>query len=265
MLNVFVFLCRNPKLMIPGFADKLNLEPAYDTLQKAIRTVDQRHAIFFEGVTWDFFAVGFSKVPGGDSYQNRSVLSYHYYEPPDFNKKFDFEVRMEDLARLRCAGFVTELLTVGSTSKDWSDMTKLFDLTDQHQQSWMGWSYKPYGCSKTLRGCKTKSLHSEDGELDVILVQNTSRTYPQAVAGYTKRFSFNPTTKQFQLVYEVSPKCQSKQTIVYFNKELHYSKGYSVSVSPEGAAEWHEVGTKITIEHSASPGTIITFSLQQNK
>ena len=149
--------------MIPGVADEKNLQPAYDVLQKAIRKFDQQHSIFFEGVTWDFFAAGFTKVPGGETYRNRSVLSYHYYEPPDFNKKFQFEVRMEDLARLKCAGFLTELLTVGNTPKDVSDRLALFDLCDQHKQSWMGWLYKPYGCDKTHYGCITDSLHDGTG------------------------------------------------------------------------------------------------------
>ena len=65
------FMYRNPLLIVPGVADRLSLQPAYNTLQKAIRKEDEQHNIFFEGVTWDFFEVGFTKVPGGTEYQNR--------------------------------------------------------------------------------------------------------------------------------------------------------------------------------------------------
>ena len=65
------FMYRNPLLIVPGVADRLNLQPAYNILQKAIRKEDEQHNIFFEGVTWDFFEVGFTKVPGGTEYQNR--------------------------------------------------------------------------------------------------------------------------------------------------------------------------------------------------
>ena len=235
--------------MIPGFADELTLQPAYDTLQEAVRTVDQEHAIFFEGVTWDYFAAGFSEVPGGETYQNRSVLSYQYYEPPDFSKKFDFEVRMQDLKRLRCAGFLMELATTGSTSKDLMNMLKLFDMADKHKQSWMGWQYK----------------HSEDSKLDEIFIHNTSRTYPQVVAGYTKKFSFEVTTKGFQLIYEVSSKCRSRQIVVYFNKDFHYFKGYNMSLSPKEAAEWKGIGTNTVIEHQETAGTTITTFILEAK
>jgi hypothetical protein len=38
--------------------------------------------VFFAGVTWDDFGVGMDHVPGGDAYANRSVLAYHFYQPP---------------------------------------------------------------------------------------------------------------------------------------------------------------------------------------
>ena len=39
-------------------------------------------SIFFESITWDEGEVGFEKVPGGDDYTNRSVLAWHFYQPP---------------------------------------------------------------------------------------------------------------------------------------------------------------------------------------
>lgn len=35
-----------------------------------------------EAVTWDDFGNGFTSPPGGDLYHNRSVLSFHFYIPP---------------------------------------------------------------------------------------------------------------------------------------------------------------------------------------
>ena len=40
-------------------------------------------SFFFESVTWDETEVGFEKVPGGDAYANRSVISFHFYDPPE--------------------------------------------------------------------------------------------------------------------------------------------------------------------------------------
>ena len=55
-----------------------------------------------------FFGVGFETVPGGDTFVNMSVLSWHFYIPPQFNLDFDFNVRAMDRRRLGCASFLTE-------------------------------------------------------------------------------------------------------------------------------------------------------------
>lgn len=39
-------------------------------------------SVYFESVTWDELTVGFENPPGGFDYANRSVLSYHFYIPP---------------------------------------------------------------------------------------------------------------------------------------------------------------------------------------
>lgn len=33
-------------------------------------------------MTWDEGEVGFEKVPGGEEYENRSVVCWHFYVPP---------------------------------------------------------------------------------------------------------------------------------------------------------------------------------------
>lgn len=250
-------------LLLPGIADKLNLQPAYDVLQKAIREIDDIHNIFFEGVTWDFFEVGFTHVPGGEAYQNRSVLSYHYYEPPDFSKTLNFEARMEDLKRLRCGGFLTEMYTVG---KGFSDMYKMFDLADEHKQSWHGWMYKPYGCIEQFLACDNTTNHS--GGPGEIVVQNTSRTYPQAVAGLTNSFKFDKDSKDFELTYTVTSTCKSQRTQVYFNKDMHYPNGYSTSVSPQDKVNVtlsaNELYFFLDHDESMQSGEQIKFTLKAN-
>ena len=72
----------NPLLVVPNVGDRMILGPVYEVLSNAIRQQDDEHCIFFEGVTWDDFGVGFNSVPGGVEYRNRSILSHHYYIPP---------------------------------------------------------------------------------------------------------------------------------------------------------------------------------------
>merc|ERR1719502_1167966 len=75
---------RNPSLMLPGVADKQNLAPFYEAMHAAVRKADNQRLVMFEPIPWDNWAsAGFSEVPGGATYRNRSVLAYHYYRPPD--------------------------------------------------------------------------------------------------------------------------------------------------------------------------------------
>ena len=239
----YTFCYRNPFLLVPGIADRLNLQPAYNSLQKAIREVDTKHNIFFEGITWDWFGVGFTKVPGGSAYQNRSVLSYHYYSPPDFSKEHNFEARMEDLKKLKCGGFLTEMFTSG---KGFTEMYELFDLADEKKQSWQGWSY------------------NRNTDESSITVEDTSRTYPQAVAGNTISYKFDKDSKDFSLSYSVNSNCKSSRTEIYYNK-MHYSNGFTIDITPSDHVNmsYSDDGFLIYLDHDSTlqDGDVISFAV----
>ena len=75
-------------LVLPGNADKNNLQPFYDALSPKIRDKDSERLVFFESVTWtDEFNIsisetGFTHVPGGSDNAKKSVFSFHYYNLP---------------------------------------------------------------------------------------------------------------------------------------------------------------------------------------
>ncbi|XP_028411016.1 endoglycoceramidase-like [Dendronephthya gigantea] len=231
----------NPGLLIPTVADKKNLEPAYNALAKAIRAVDDEHCIFFEPVTWDDFGVGFETVPGGNAYQNRSVLSYHYYVPPNFNVNLNFDVRLCDLRKLKCGGMLTEFATYTSSSA--AEMFKVLRDADLTFQSWLGWEY--YGSKQTSEESPTARIY------------NTSRTYPQAVAGHVLDLNFDHHTNDFRVLYEITEKCRSYKTVIYLNQELHYPNGYNVIVDSTGHVTWYSKESNyVIVEHSVdlNPG-----------
>lgn len=62
----------------PHNADARNLQPLFDRINAAVRTVDDQVLLFFAGVIWDNYGAGFTSPPGGPDYANRSVLSYQY-------------------------------------------------------------------------------------------------------------------------------------------------------------------------------------------
>ncbi|PFX24960.1 endoglycoceramidase-like [Stylophora pistillata] len=252
----------NPLLLVPNVADKMNLAPAYEVLSKAIRQHDEEHCIFFEGITWDDFGVGFNAVPGGEVYRNRSVLSYHYYIPPSLALNENFEARKKDLERLKCGGMMTEFQANG---RDIEPMFKTMDAADRYLQSWIGWNYKAYHPSRpNLKGNKCCALWNGTG-LDQVYVQNTTRSYPQAVAGYTVKFSFDVSSKEFVLVYEVSETCHATESMVYLNEEVHYPSGYTVTVTPSSVKWYSTTKNMLTFNHPTSlpVGSIVAITINK--
>ena len=252
----------NPLLIVPKVADKMNLAPVYEVLSKAIRQHDEEHCIFFEGITWDDFGVGFDTVPGGELYRNRSVLSYHYYIPPSLALIENFGARKKDLERLKCGGMMTEFLT---SAGEIEPMFKTMDAADMYLQSWIGWDYKAYHPSRpNLKGNRRSALWNGTG-LDQIYVQNTTRTYPQAVAGYTVKFRFDLSSKEFVLVYEVSETCHATKSVVYLNEEVHYPSGYTVAVTPSSVKWSSEKKNMLTFTHPTSlpVGSIVAITINK--
>ena len=99
---------KDPALFLPGVADKVNLAPFYEEVAAAIRLADSSASIFFESVTWDDVVCGFEHVPGGAAFASSSVLSYHYYRPPNLSPREAMQHQMHECERLSCRCFMTE-------------------------------------------------------------------------------------------------------------------------------------------------------------
>ena len=205
----------NPLRMIPGYADKHNLGPMYDNLNRYIRDVDDQHIVFFEPVTWDdFFPMGFEHAPGGDIYANKSAISYHYYQLPCLNLKWEISGRQRDQNRLKVGSLCTEF---DIFTNDFNDISQSLDIFDEYQQSWLGWDYK------------NGNFYHENFTVNNDYIQVISRTYAQAVAGNTKTMKFDSKTKVFTLVFEACAECG--ETEIYLNEDLHYEDGFDVNVN----------------------------------
>ena len=226
--------------MIPSFADKYNLQSMYDNLNKYIREVDQNKIIFFESVTFDdFIPVGFSHVPGGDEFRNRSALSYHYTNV-NFDMETHLKTRMGDIKRLGSGGMLTEFGLRGEVQ----NILPEFELIDNFLQSWIGWSYKPFGGITGDCG----SLFNDDGTKVLDKVYAFSRTFPHAVAGKTKKFSFDNNSSAFQLEYEICESCG--ETEIFFNQELRYKDGFDLKFNNEDYVHWEvKEKNKLFISH----------------
>ena len=63
----------DPLIMVPGVADKLKLQPAYEAIHAPIRAADPDRLLVFAGTTWSNFGAGFTQPPGGAAHADHSV------------------------------------------------------------------------------------------------------------------------------------------------------------------------------------------------
>ena len=213
----------NPLRMIPGYADKYNLGPMYDNLNTYIRKIDDQHIVFFEPVTWDdFIPMGFDHAPGGDVFANRSAISYHYYQLPCLNLKWEISARQRDQNRLKVGSICTEF---DIFTGNFNDISQSLDIFDEYLQSWIGWDYKN-------GNFYYDNFTAKDDYIKVV-----SRTYAQAVSGRTKSMKFDSSTRDFNLVFEACAECG--ETEIYLNEDMHYEGGFDVDVN-DVSLEWYQ-------------------------
>ena len=169
-----------PWLLLNGWADHYNLQPMYDNLGRYIREVNDEHIVFIEPTPPDHSnKIGFSHVPGGEAYQNRSGISFHYYSPPNAGIPEHFSGRKSEMRRLRTGGLLSEfnlnfvvfdvILRNGTTA----EMLATMDACDEHLISWTGWEYKPY---YPITGAGY-SVFDGEGNLKLDVLSTLSRPY----------------------------------------------------------------------------------------
>ena len=244
--------------LIPGVTDKKYLQPMYDLAAAEIRKYDTAHTIAFEPVTWDDFGCGFEHVPGGSSWQNLSVLSYHFYLPPDFAIDWQFPARKNDMARLGSAGILSEFGIAKCPGCGNTEPNRVMDACDDYQQSWLFWEFKPFPGNKTGW---SYSVWNPDGSFNADVAAMVARTYAQYVAGRSLITKFNTTTKEYKLVYTVDAAVSSNTSQIFFSEEFHYPKGFNVTTSPAGV-QWTQMATNvIQLQHDSGlpSGTNVTF------
>jgi endoglycosylceramidase len=244
----------NPKLYVPSVADRTVLQPAYDTITKAIRQEDQDGLVIFAAITWDdFVPVGFTAAPGGPEEAYRSAFAFHYYEPPQFVKEVDFHQRMADADRLQTGAILTEFERPTPDDDVINDKFVIqADLTDKYGLSWTLWEYKTF-CKETAESlasdsqqaafgsCKTgygeKLFVDENGKRLDAGSKKLARTYAQATAGRLQTMKFNATTGDFVAQWKANTDI-TRPTEIFAHQELNYPTGMVVDVFPPLSMTW---------------------------
>eukprot|EP00981_Chlorochromonas_danica_P009322 scaffold2613_cov159-Ochromonas_danica.AAC.9 len=239
---------RSPKNLLPKYAESKLLEPMYQYLHQAIRTVDDSKIIFFEGLTIDYWQNGFSAGPGGVEYNDRQALAYHVYCPTDNSSPikvfacnliddYFFANRVKDAERLGVPMIMTEFGASEDIKSDLAVLEAVAAQADRFQQSWMYWQFKYYQDITTCTP-QGESLYEDDGDVCEDKLRVLSRTYPQAVAGLIDSYSFDIRNGKFLMEYEPwldigfqEASETGKVTAIYVNRELVYPHGLSVKLT----------------------------------
>ena len=251
-----------PELLLPGNAGDKNLAPLYESLNAAIRSVDNQTIIFYEPVTWGMVfpgngtrGSGFSRVPGGPAYADRSVMSWHYYcwilavhdkHPYGRTKRTIcdsllgpkvFDSVQSDIKRVGGGAFLTEF---GTCEPDGNPNTTetiecdfVLKLADKHLQSWTYWDSNFF--NNTVR-------------YDV--VRPFARAYARAVAGIPVSMTFDLKSRTFNFVFDLDPNIPAPTEV--FLPPLQYPTGFSVTVSPGLQWSFHKESNVLLISRHAN-------------
>ena len=200
--------------------------------------------IFLVRLNGKYAGTGFSEVPGGIAYQDRSVLSYHYYciilslVPVPGNETIPIYDRVVcddvegpalfrsvqvDLAQLGGSAFLTEFggcdeSPVCDEQLDWG-----LDAADQFLQSWAYWG--------NLLGHPST-------------VKRLSRIYARAIAGRPLAMQYIGKQRSFHLSYYIDPNGKKPTELVVPVSEFPIGS-YNITVS--SALKWRVDSTNPNI------------------
>lgn len=230
----------DPTVLLPGVAGLRNLQPMYDTVARRIREHDKRHVIFYEPVTWGMIfdsegavGSGFSHVPGGSSYANRSAFSYHYYcntfvpsyaSKPTLRKvvcddtvaPLVLKAVQHETARLGGSAMMTEGLACDYSQATSADECRaVMDDLDAHLFSWTD-----YGVSQGSTWAPSAAQQ-----------EGWARTHAYAIAGTPLNMTFDAATKAFAFCFTVDHAIDAP-TEIFASLTYSYAAGRAVSTTP---------------------------------
>ncbi|KAF3941589.1 hypothetical protein ABW19_dt0207285 [Dactylella cylindrospora] len=233
----------NPLLLVPGVADRENLEALWNKGNTAIRTVDKTTIVMFEGATYDILS-GFNNVPGGDG--SKTAHSYHYYNPPQLGTIEDtIKNRIKDATRLKTTGMLTEFMLWDRSEKGLATSLEITRQADKYLQSWNAWAYEelfdrsapgPIGPHQSL-----ELIHA--------------RTYAEATAGTTKTSYFEDSTGKYWVSWVANTAIKAPGLIRIAPKS-YYPEGIRVISDPPDAVSFTmENENTIQLHYTDKAGT----------
>jgi hypothetical protein len=280
LLNEPNALPSTPDIKDINKGDRDNLLPAYDILAKSIRSAVPDGIIMFAGQPGDrtgdpktdYQPQGFTHAPGGADAANLSVLAFHFYGGQNTDNATGYlATRFRDARELGVGVFMTESCC--------DDLLKhIVPVADGAGVSWAHWEWKDF-CKETDETKASSSQFAAWGSCktgygggpfptpqlplnkSVLQLTDLARPYATAIAGNFTTQSFDITSGNYYLSFDVDPTIAAP-TLVSASK-LVYPGGFSVTVDPPNVmtATVVEGGVEIHAAASATFGQAVTFNI----
>jgi endoglycosylceramidase len=256
-----VTTCTNP-VGCPVF-DTQSLQPLYEKVIAAIRTVDRTglvwvepNVIFNDGALTQLGALGGLTDPA-------LGLSWHQYcttaalthssggtAGPDCGPQGELVFDNADAAAgTRWASLLTEF----GASDDLPDVERIVTTADQHLVGWQYWQYKEWGDPTTESNeSGGQGLFTKDGDLRTLKQAKADllvRPFARAVAGVPTSMGYEPTIGVFVLRYQA----KKGLTEVVLPKR-HYPHGYRVVLT--GAKVVSAPNAPVLLLRTQGPGDV---------
>ena len=166
--------------------------------------------------------------------------------------------------------FVTETNNMGH------DVMPILDDIKKYGWGWQHWTYKNFACQVTgdhagffltagcqpcqggVEACLNRSL--PDRYLDIRTFEQINknincreyvleytRVFPEALAGSSQYFHFDPVSRAATLVWQPRQQHRDTNTVVRVASEWLYPAGYTVSLSPAGTARWEARNSSLVV------------------
>lgn len=255
--------CMQP-LGCPAF-DRAFLQPLENELALGVRRSDPSTIVFYEPhIYFDFGVQSWLGPPPASA--GPTGFAFHDYclapiflGQPDMESQapgyqscpYEDEHTVENAAAASAAMGVPALFDEFGDTQDLSDIERMVQLADNHQLSWLYWSYKDWIDAPGGAGSGALFDNSDDNAtLRKAKLAVLSEPYPQATAGTPEYYQFDPATDTFTFSYVADPSIHAP-TVVYV-PPIHYPAGYAVAVS--GARVVSVPGAKL-LELAVEPGT----------
>lgn len=147
-------------------------------------------------------------------------------------------------------GFLSEFGAMSNSSIAIENLNFVTSKADYYLQSWTYWQFKLF---EDITTTGPQESFYKGNDLEVEKVKALSRTYARATSGVRRvttnhqiptHMSFDPLTALFELKFNLNTSI-SAPTEIYLNYKMHYPKGYTVALNPEGIAKWESTEPNI--------------------